>query len=300
MQNKKAKLNLDMSPAAIAYSLFLISLGSIIYAMGVNSFVIPNKFGNGGVAGIAILVYYLKQIPTGTTNLVVNAILLIIGYKFVEKRTLIFTIIAMFTTSAALNYIFPPTFTSDNLMISATAGGVLMGLGLGLIIRGHGTSAGTDIIALIIKKYTGFNFSSTVFLLNMLIVLASSFVIGAENTIVTIMMKFVTSTVMNYVTEGFNRKKALMIVSANPDPIANVIIERVDRGITVFRGYGYYSRKDREVLYVVVSRPQVIQIQQLITKIDPAAFMTVTDVQEVIGQGFTFYNPTNRNKHFFS
>ena len=299
MKPTMPSIQYKLKPWALAYSIVTVTLGCIIYAAGVNSLVIPNHFGNGGVSGIAIIFYYLKQIPTGTTNLIVNSVILIIGYRFIERRTLIFTIYAMFVTSWALNTIFPPVFISDNVLISAMAGGVTMGIGLGLMIKGHGSSAGTDIIAMIMRKYLGINFAAGVFMLNMLIVLSSSFVIGAENTIVTIFMKFVTSGTIAMVTEGLSRRKSMMIITDKPDEVAKVISDRLNRGITVFKAYGYFTHVDKEVLYIVVSRSQVIMIERLIGSLDPNAFITVSEVQEVIGQGFSFYNATNKNKKFY-
>lgn len=299
MSNPKSNDIFVMKPWAIAYSVFMVTLGCIVYAAAVNSFVIPNHFGNGGVAGIAIILKYLKNIPTGTTNLVVNSAILLMGYRFLEKRTLVFTIYAMVVTSWALNTVFPPAFVSDNILISALAGGVLMGVGLGLILKGHGSSAGTDIIAMILKKYIGLNFATGTFLLNMSIVLASGFVIGPENTIVTIFMKFLTSAALEFVTDGFSRRKAMLIVTEESEKVCQMITETVARGITVFRAFGYYTHEEKEVLYIVVSQPQVMKVERMISAIDSNAFVTVSDVSEVIGQGFTFYNPSNKNKRFY-
>ncbi|MGF3065910.1 YitT family protein [Facklamia sp. P12945] len=299
MKPSISKLQLQVKPWALAYSIFMVTLGCLVYAAGVNSFVIPNHFGNGGVAGIAIILKYIKDIPTGTTNLIINSFILLIGYRFLEKRTLIFTIYAMIVTSWALNTVFPPVFISENRLISAMAGGVVMGIGLGLILKGHGSSAGTDIIAMILKKYLGINFATATFLLNMSIVLASGFVIGAENTIVTIFMKFLTSAALEFVTDGFSRRKAMLIITKEPEQVCQMITEEIARGITVFRAYGYYTHKEKEVLYIVVSKQQVVKIERHIASIDPNAFVTVSDVQEVIGQGFTFYNPNNKNRRFY-
>lgn len=291
---------LKMDTPSILFSFFLIILGCAIYALGVNAIVIPNKFASGGVAGIAILLFYVYQIPTGTTNLVLNFILILIGWRFLEKRTLVFTFLALFITSWLLNIISPPPFISSNLLISAVAGGVLMGLGLGLILRGNGTSAGTDIISLLIKKYTGISFSLSTFLINLLIILVGSLVIGLENAIVTLIMKYISSAIIDFVTEGFDRRKSLMIISDKQDEVAEAVIEKIGRGLTVLKAYGYYSHQDKNVLYVIVSRHQVIQIQKMIATIDPQAFVTVSDVQQVIGQGFSFFNPDNRNKKFYT
>ncbi|MGX7075001.1 YitT family protein [Globicatella sanguinis] len=291
---------LKMETSTIIFSIVMITLGCAIYAVGINSFVLPNKFASGGVSGIAIILYYMRQINVGATNFILNAILLLIGWKFIEKRTLVFTIYALAMMSWFMEIIQTPSFTSENVLISSIAGGVVMGIGMGIIVRGNGTTAGTDIIALMLKKFFGLGFSLGVFLINLLIIIASSFVIGLENAIVTLIMKFIASYMIDVFTEGLDRRKSLMIISEKQDEVAHAIIEQVGRGLTVLKAYGYYSHREKDVLYVIVSRHQVIQIQRLISKIDAKAFVTISDVQQVIGQGFTFYDAGNRNKRFYS
>lgn len=286
---------LGLTPLGIVYAIGMITFGCALYAIGINTFILPNKFGNGGVAGIAILIYYINGMKTGTTNLIINSVLLIIGYRFLEKRTLFFTIYAMFMMSWFMDVLHTPPFVSSNILIAAVAGGIMIGSGMGLIVRGFGTSAGLDIIAYMLKKYVGMNFAMSVTLMNYMVVLASSFVIGFEKTIVTLILKYVSGRMIENFTDGFNRRKAMMIITKEQDKIGEQIVHKIDRGITVLRAYGYYTRKDKDVLYVIVNRMQMIQIQRLVTEIDPKAFITITDVQSVIGQGFTFFTPTNRN-----
>lgn len=297
---KKINEYLNMETSGILFSIFMITLGCAIYAVGINSFVIPNKFASGGVAGIAIILYYIRQVPIGLTNLLLNSVLIIIGRKFIEKRTLVFTLYALIMMSLFMDIILTPAFISSNVLISSIAGGVLMGVGIGLVVRGNGTTAGTDIIALILKRFFGISFSLGVFLINLIIIIISSFVIGLENAIVTLIMKFVTSYMINIFTEGFDRRKSLMIISDKQDEVSKEIVEKIGRGLTVFKAYGYFSHREKDVLYVIVSRHQVVQLQRLIAQTDPNAFVTISDVQQVIGQGFTFYNPSNRNKKFYS
>lgn len=297
---KKINQYLHMETPAIIYSLVIIIIGCAIYATGVNSIVIPNKFASGGVAGIAILLYYVTNIPTGVTNFCLNSLLIIIGWRFLEKKTLIFTLFALLMTSTFLDIIQPASFVSSNILISAVAGGALMGVGLGLILRGNGTSAGTDVIALMMRQYLGISFSFAVFIINLLIISIGSIVIGLENAIVTLIMKYISSAIIDFFTEGFNRRKTLMIISDKQEELAEAIVEKLGRGLTVFKAYGYYSHREKDVLYVIVSRNQLVQIQKMIASIDPMAFITVSDAQQVIGQGFSFYNPTNRNKKFYS
>ncbi|MBS4461752.1 MULTISPECIES: YitT family protein [unclassified Facklamia] len=297
---KKINQYLNMETPAIIFSLCLITIGCLLYAVGVNSFIIPNRFGNGGVAGIAILIFYVFSIPTGTTNLIVNAVLMIIGWKFIEKRTLIFTVYALVMMSWFLNIIHPPAFVSSNILVTAIAAGVVIGSSLGIVVRGNGTTAGTDLIAVMLKKYFGINFSISVFLINLIIVFSGTSIIGLENAIVTLIMKFISSYMIDLFTEGFNRRKSLMIISEKQEEVATEIINKLGRGLTILKGYGYYTHREKDVLYVIVSRHQVVQIQRIISEIDPLAFVTISDVQQVIGQGFTFFNPTNKNKKFYN
>lgn len=290
----------DLTLPALLFSLVLITLGSFIYAIGVNSFVIPNHLGNGGVSGIALIFYYLKDIQPGTTNFILNSALLLIGYRFLEKRMLILTIYAMLTTSYFLNTAIFFTFESDNILISAIAAGVLMGAGIGLILRGNGSSAGFDIIALILKKYIGLNFSTGSLLLNTIVIFGSIYAIGVENMIVTLGMKYVSSIVIQALTDGLDHRRQVMIITDHEEEVAQAITDKVGRGITFLHSYGYYSKKERNMLLIIVNRGQVLQLQRTIMEIDPKAFITISDIQQVIGQGFTFYNPTNRNKRFYS
>lgn len=297
---KKINQFLKMETPTIIFSLILITIGCAIYAISVNSFIVPNKFSSGGVAGIAIILFYMYGFKTGTINLILNAIIILFGCRHMEKRTLVFTLYALVMMSWFMNVIHPPAFISSNILVTAIAGGVLMGIGIGLVVRGNGTTAGTDIIALMLKNQFGLNFSAGVFMINLIIISAGSLVIGLENAIVTLIMKYITSFMIDLFTEGFNRRKSLMIISNKQDEVAHEIIDRLGRGLTVLKAYGYYTHKEKDVLYVIVSRNQVVQIQRLVSQIDPHAFVTISDVQQVIGQGFTFFNPTNKNKKFYS
>lgn len=293
---KKVMDYFELTPFGVCYSLVIMTIGCMIYALGVNYFLLPNHFGNGGVTGVSMLFYYLFKIQTGTTNFIVNAILLIVGWKFLSKRTLLYTIYASTCLSFCLNVIKVPPYEATNIIIPAVAGGVLLGLGIGLVLRGNGTTAGTDIVAMIMQQYLGISFPAGLLMCDMMVILASSFIIGVDMTIVTIIMMFIASQTVNFVTDGLNRKKSVMIFSEKKEEIADKVISEMVRGITVFRAYGYYSKQEREVLLAIVNRNQVIQLQRLVTKIDPKAFVTISDVQQVIGEGFTYFSYESPHK----
>ena len=148
--------------------------------------------------------------------------------------------------------------------------------------------AGVDIIALIINKYMGLQISIALLILDVMIVIPLTVVIGLEKGLLTLISLYITSKILNFVMEGYNPKKAIMVVSNKHDEIAEEIMKRVDRGITVLKGYGYYSKAEKDVLYVVINRIQLIKVQRIINDIDSNAFVTVTGIQQVLGEGFTF------------
>jgi yitT family protein len=299
----KTKFNikqiLNMSTREIIYSILLITIGCVIYSCGINAFIIPNKFATGGIAGVSIIINYLTGIPTGNSNFVLNAILLVIGWHFLEKRTLIFTGYTLVVISIFLNIIHPAPFISDNILIAAAAGGILTGTGMGIIIIGNGTTAGSDIIAMIMKKYLGIGFAAGVMICDALVMIFSSFVIGVEKMIVTTILLFISTQVIAFLTEGLNRKKSMIIITDKPKEVSDVILAGINRGVTVLKGYGYYSKLEKEVLYIVVNSYQIMTAQRQILQIDSNAFISIIDTYQVIGQGFTFFNSDNKNKDFF-
>ena len=172
----------------------------------------------------------------------------------------------------------------------------MVGIALGLVILGKGTTAGTDIIAMMMHKYLGWSVSSSLLMIDFIIVTPLAFVIGFEKAVLTLIMLFIASKVINFILEGFNPRKAIMIISDKYDEIGQRIQTDLDRGITVLDGHGFYSKEKRQVLYVVVSRQQLMPVQRIIHEYDPEAFVIITDVNQVIVEGFTFYLDDNGNK----
>ncbi|MCU6792000.1 MULTISPECIES: YitT family protein [Paenibacillus] len=265
--------------------IFLIA-GSLMFALAVNLFIIPNTFGEGGVTGLTIILYYLFQWSPGLVNLILNAFLLMIGYKFLDKTTIIYTIIAVVFNSFFLYVTEGWRISSNELLVNAIFGGVFAGIGLGLIIRVGGTTAGSTILARIANKYLDWNISYSLLLLDLIVAASSYFIIGAQSLMLTIIMLYVGTKVMDFIIEGVNPKKAVTIISEEQNKIAEQVNVRLDRGVTVMYGHGYYSKKPREILYIVVSKQEVSLLKKIVKSIDKNAFITVHDVRDVFGNGF--------------
>lgn len=273
---------------SVIKNLALVLIGTFVFSIAVNSIVIPNQLGEGGVTGITLLLFYIFDISPALSNFIINAVIMLIGWRFLEKETIFYTIVAIISMSLFLEFVFLPSFIPTNSLLGPLASGFLIGLGIGIVILGHGTTAGVDIIALIINKYLGLQVSIALLILDVLIVIPLTIVIGLEKGLLTLISLYITSKILNFVMEGYNPKKAIMVVSNKHDEIAEEIMKRVDRGITVLKGYGYYSKAEKEVLYVVINRIQLIKVQRIINEIDSNAFVTVTGIQQVLGEGFTF------------
>ncbi|MEC0184302.1 YitT family protein [Paenibacillus peoriae] len=263
-----------------------IIVGAFFFALAVNLFVIPNEFGEGGVTGVTIILYYLFQWSPSVVNLVINGLLLIIGYKFLDARTTLYTVIAVAFNSLFLHLTADWRIDSHEPTINAVFAGVLVGIGIGLIVRVGGTTAGTVILARIANKYLDWNISYALLFFDLIVAFSSYFIIGPEKLMLTIVILYVGTKVMDFMIEGLNPKKAVMIISEHQDKIAEMVITQMDRGVTVLSGHGYYTKNPKEVLYIVISKQEVSALKKIVKAVDTAAFITIHDVRDVFGEGF--------------
>lgn len=267
-------------------NILLVILGSFIFSAGVNAFIISGNLGEGGVTGIAIVLYYAFHISPALTNFVANAILIVIGYKFLSKKSTILTIIATVLISIFLSLTESWHVETGNVIINAVFGGTSVGLGIGIIVLAGGTTAGTTILARIANKYLDVSTAYALLFFDLIVVAISLTVLPLSKALVTVISLYIGTKVMDYVIEGLNTKKAMTIISSKPEEVAKAIDEQVGRGLTILNGHGYYSREEKDVLYVVVAKTQVTRAKRIIKKIDKNAFLVIHDVRDVYGNGF--------------
>ncbi|MGN7412559.1 YitT family protein [Paenibacillus sp. SAF-068] len=266
--------------------ILFIMAGAFLFALAVNLFVIPNDLAEGGVTGITIILYYLFEWSPGLMNLILNGILLIVGYRFLDKTTTVYTIIAVVFNSLFLHLTESWTIDSHELWINTIFGGLFAGLGIGLIVRVGGTTAGTVILARLANKYLDWNISYGLLFFDLIVAFSSFFIIGPQGLMCTIVLLFVGTKTMEFIIEGLNPKKAVMIISSKQDEIAKQVIEKMDRGVTVLSGHGYYTKNAKEILYIVISKQEVSMLKKIVRAEDEIAFITIHDVRDVFGEGF--------------
>ncbi|WP_323703932.1 YitT family protein [Mammaliicoccus sp. Dog046] len=266
--------------------MILILVGSFIFAVGVNAFIISANLGEGGVTGVSLILLYAFDISPAWSTFILNAVLITLGYKFLSKRSTIYTIIAVIAISAFLGLTDTWVVHSNEILINTIFGGFMVGLGIGLIVLSGGTTAGTTILARIAHKYLDVNTSYALLFFDLIVVMFSLTVMPLEKALLTVISLYVGTKVMDFVIEGLNPKKAVTIISQNPDQIAKMIDEQIGRGCTILNGRGYYSKKDTDVLYVVIAKTQLSRTKRMIRKFDENAFVVVHDVRDVLGNGF--------------
>ncbi|MCO6333038.1 YitT family protein [Staphylococcus epidermidis] len=266
--------------------IILVIIGSFIFSAGINAFVISGNLGEGGVTGIAIVLYYAFHISPGITNFVLNAILIIVGYKYLSKRSTYLTIFATVLISIFLGLTETWHVETGNVVINAVFGGTCVGLGIGIIVLAGGTTAGTVILARIVNKYLDISTPYALLFFDLIVVLISLTEIPLVKCLVTVMSLYIGTKVMEFVIEGLNTKKAMTIISGRPNEVAKAIDQQVGRGLTILNGHGYYTREEKDVLYVVISKTQVSRAKRIIKNIDENAFLVIHDVRDVYGNGF--------------
>ncbi|MEI7660623.1 MAG: YitT family protein [Bacteroidota bacterium] len=273
----------------LSYS--LIILGSFILAASFVLFITPYKIIPGGVYGISIVLHYLFNTPVGLVALCFDIPLTIIGIKFLGPRfgfkTVVgFSLTAIFTDTLTFFWGFKPLVMGDALL-SSIFGGVLAGLGLGLIFKSRATSGGSDIVAMIIAKYTKLPLGILLIYVDSAIVLIGLLVFRDwKIPLYSWIVIFITGKVIDVVLQGISYDKSLFIISDKHEEIRDKILNNLDRGGTYIDGHGMYNMSEKRIIFTVVSRRELAILEEYIHDIDPKAFLTVTDATEILGEGF--------------
>ncbi|RKD30080.1 YitT family protein [Thermohalobacter berrensis] len=264
-----------------------ISLGTAIMAISLKMFLDPNTIAPGGVTGLAIVIKKLTGIPIDITNLVVNIPLFIAGIIILGKA---FGAKTLYGTLALSFFIrmFPAANLTNDLLLAAVFGGVLMGLGLGLVFKFGGTTGGTDLAGAILNKFfPNFSTATLMMVIDLFVVTIAGVVDKKiETSLYSVIALYIIVKVIDIILEGIGYAKAFFIISNTPDKIGETIISALGRGVTVLKGMGMYTGQSRDVLLCVVNRSQIVKLKEIVHQIDSNAFVMVADIHEVLGEGF--------------
>ena len=279
-------------------SYFLILVGTGILGLGIQCFYDPIGLVTGGFTGLAIIIKAATTniitggVPLWVTNIVLNVPVFILAYIIMGKKFVGRTIFGALMLSVWLAIIPDWDFPGDDYLLAAIFGAIFSGGGMGIVLRGHATTGGTDMVAALIQKKIIKHYSVVQIMqfLDGAIVVIGLFQFGIKPTMYAVIAIFVTTRVSDAILEGFNYSKAAYIITDKYDEVAKKIMVDLDRGVTGLSAKGMYTNEDKCVLYCVVSRKEIVNLKELVVQIDPKAFVIVEDVREVLGEGFLEYS----------
>ena len=263
-----------------------IALGCVIGGAAYPLFLVPNSIAPGGLTGIATIFNYLWGWPVGITSMALNLPLFVIGYKAMGRVFAFRSLVATLLFSACIDLIQLPPLT-DDILLGSVYGALVLGAGLGLIMRGGATTGGSDMVARMVnKKFPLITVGGFLFLIDCCVILAAAFTMSAKAALYALICIFISARAVDLVLAGFGSAKACFIITNRAADISRRIMEELDRGATVLSGMGAYSGEERTLLISVISQREVIPLKKIVRQEDEKAFMFITDTHETLGEGF--------------
>lgn len=269
----------------------LITIGFILVAFSIEIFMAPNKIAAGGVTGIAIIInYFFPNLSLGLLTITMNIILFTVGFLTIGNKFGAKTIYACLGLSGTL-WIMSKLGVSNfvltkNLFLATVYGTLLSAIGMGIVFNQNASTGGTDILAKILNKYFHIDIGKSLLMVDFIITVFGGAYFGADLGMFALLSVIINGFAIDNVIEGLNTCKEVMVVSNSANMVKKFIIEKMDRGCTIFKGSGGYSNKEITILYTVLSRKEFIRLKHYIIEIDPEAFITVSNTHEVLGEGF--------------
>lgn len=272
-----------------------IMLGTAIYAFGLHFFVLPNQLMEGGLTGISVLLNYAAGWPLSVTTLLLNIPLFAIGWKALGREDMIYTLLGVLSLSFFLWLMelmiekgWVVTFhTSNDYILAALYAGVSLGSGLGIVFRFGGTTGGVDIVARIVTRWKGISMGQFILCLDAVIIGLALIYIPVEKVLYTLVTVFISSKLIDFIQDGAYSARAFTIISNESGRIAASITKELDRGVTLMPAKGAFSGEQKEIVYCVVQRQEIRRLKTIIRNIDPRAFIVISEVDDVLGEGFT-------------
>ncbi|MGB4590019.1 MAG: YitT family protein [Clostridiaceae bacterium] len=269
----------------------LITLGTLLVAVGIQLFFIPHKIAPGGVTGLSLVINnFFPGLSISTYVIIFNVILFILAFRLLGGGFGIKTLYASFSLSTFMwvieNLIKPEAISSD-LMLNSMIGILLLGTGLGVVFNQDASTGGTDILAKIVNKYFHISMGLSMTMIDFLVVVLVALIFGLERGLYATLATFLNGVVINRVVEGFNEKKQVFVITSEKEKVKEFIVKEIERGATIFAGEGGFSGGNNYVIYSVVSTKEFVRLKTYLRENIPDAFVTVSNTSEVLGQGFS-------------
>jgi uncharacterized membrane-anchored protein YitT (DUF2179 family) len=276
----------SLTKKKLAQRTFFIIFGAILMGVGIEEFLVPNKILDGGIVGISIILSHLTGVRLGIFIFILNIPFFFIGYKQIGKTFALSTLLGIAVlsiTTALLHNV--PVFTED-LLLATVFGGIVLGVGVGIVIRYGGSLDGTEIMAIIVNKRMPFSVGEIIMFFNVFIFITAGFVFGWDRAMYSLLAYYIAFKTIDIVIAGLDESKSAWIISEKHHELGEAIMARLGRGVTYLKGEGAYTGDDKKVIFCVITRLEEAKLKEIVEEIDPSAFLAVANIAEVRGGRF--------------
>ncbi|WP_346235139.1 YitT family protein [Lysinibacillus telephonicus] len=274
------------SISKLVIRIFMVMIGAIVMAVGLELFLVPNNVMDGGIVGVSIIASHLIGLPLGLFIFILNLPFIFLGYKQIGKTFALTTalgITVLSVTTILLHHIHP--FTSD-LLLATVFGGIILGLGVGIVIRFGGCLDGTEVLAILFNKKLPFSVGEIILFINLIIFTVAGFVFTWEKAMYSIVAYYIAAKMIDIVVQGMEESKSVYIISDEIDEIGRAIMDRLGRGVTYLHGEGAYTGDNKKVIFCIITRLEESKMKEIVKSIDDNAFLAIGNISEVRGGRF--------------
>ena len=272
-----------MNIKQIIWKFIFLSFGVLLVAIALELFLIPNKIIDGGIIGISIITSYLTKWPLGIFIFCLNLPFLVYAYKKLGKNFILSSFYCITLLSIGVNFFHGMNKITDDLLLACVFGGIILGIGLGMILRNSGSLDGTEIVAVCLSKKISFSVGEIILFINIFILSGAGFVFGWDRAMYSLLAYFIIFRTIDIVIEGLDESKAIIIISDKYEEIAQEIMNKFEKGVTYIEGSGAFTGEYRKIIFCVISRLELTSLKNHVLDLDPSAFIAIENVHEVEG-----------------
>ncbi|WP_165970976.1 MULTISPECIES: YitT family protein [Bacillaceae] len=280
------KQHKKLPKAEIGKRMVLICFGAVLMAIGLEIFLVPNRVIDGGIVGISIILSHLTKVKLGIYLFFLNVPFFFIGYNQIGKTFALSTLFGVGIMSAATVLLHPVPVLTEDLLLASVFGGIILGIGVGLVIRYGGSLDGTEVLAILFNKQSPFSVGEIIMFFNLFILGSAGFVFGWDRAMYSLIAYFIAYKTIDVVVQGLDESKSAWIISENPDEVGQAILDRLGRGVTYLNGEGAYTGDNKKVIFCVITRLEEAKLKSIVEELDPSAFLAVANITEVRGGRF--------------
>jgi len=263
-----------------------ITIGAILMGVALELFLVPNTFIDGGIAGVSIILAKITSLPLGVFLFILNAPFLLLGLKQIGKTFAISSLYGIGVMSITTYFLHPVlAFTGEKLLV-VLFGGLILGIGVGLVIRFGGSLDGTEIVAILVSNKIRMPVGQIIMIINVFIFIAAGFVFGWDSAMYSILAYYTAFKMIDVVVEGLDESKSVTIITHEYEEVAEAIMDRLGRSTTFIYAKGGYKKEDTQMIYCVVTRLELAKLRSIVQEIDPKAFIAIEHVSDVLGGNF--------------